>query len=451
MAKRPKPRRSTARRSSSSGGRDYPRTARLNELLREILAEALEVIDDDRLQMLTITGVDVDRDISRAIVYFDTLQGEEGDEVVLEALGGLRVRLQATINREAHLRRTPELVFRPDPAVRAGARIDELLREIEPGSDVEDGADEDDRARRRILTMDGVVVVDKPAGWTSHDVVARCRKLLGTKKVGHSGTLDPDATGILLIGVGRVTRLLRFLTALPKTYTCEIVFGTETSTLDAAGEVTAQHDMTGLAPDRVVEATRALVGDILQVPPMVSAVKVDGRRLHELAREGKEVEREARPVHVYRFDVAPTDDPLVYTAEVECSSGTYVRTLAADLGTALGGGAHLRELRRTAIGSFGVDGAVPLDAVEPGVLLPPAEGLRDYPAVVVDEAAAVDVSHGRPVLIAEDRIQAGPPAVVTPLADVWRVLDETGRLLGIYEGPVGQAAKASVVLTPAGQ
>jgi ribosome-binding factor A len=141
MAKRPKPRRSTARRSSSSSGRDYPRTARLNELLREILAEALEVIDDDRLQMLTITGVDVDRDISRAIVYFDTLQGEEGDDVVLEALGGLRVRLQATINREAHLRRTPELVFRPDPAVRAGARIDELLREIEPSGDVEPSGD----------------------------------------------------------------------------------------------------------------------------------------------------------------------------------------------------------------------------------------------------------------------------------------------------------------------
>jgi tRNA pseudouridine55 synthase len=298
--------------------------------------------------------------------------------------------------------------------------------------------------------MDGVVVVDKPAGWTSHDVVARCRKLLGTKKVGHSGTLDPDATGILLIGVGRVTRLLRFLTALSKTYTCEIVFGTETSTLDAAGEVTAHHDMADLAPDRVVEATRILVGDILQVPPMVSAVKVDGRRLHELAREGKEVERDARPVHVYRFDVTPTADPLVYTAEVECSSGTYVRTLAADLGTALGGGAHLRELRRTAIGSFGVDDAVPLDAVEPGVLLLPADGLRDYPAVVVDQAAAVDVSHGRPVLIAEDGIQAGP-AVVSPLADVWRVLDETGRLLAVYEGPVGQAAKASVVLTPAGQ
>jgi ribosome-binding factor A len=131
MAKRPKSRRSTAKRSTGTG-RDYPRTARVNELLREILAEALEIIDDDRLQLLTITGVDVDRDLSRAVVFFDSLQGEEGDEAVLEALGGLRVRLQATINREAHLRRTPELTFRPDPAVRTGARIDELLRDIEP-------------------------------------------------------------------------------------------------------------------------------------------------------------------------------------------------------------------------------------------------------------------------------------------------------------------------------
>src|SRR4051794_8714219 len=136
--------------------------------------------------------------------------------------------------------------------------------------------------------LDGLVVVDKDAGWTSHDVVAKLRGILQTKKVGHSGTLDPDATGVLLIGVGKVTRLLRFLTALPKTYTGEVVFGTETATLDAAGAVTASHDMT-VTVDAVRAAAADLTGDILQVPPMVSAKQIGGQRLHDLARQGIEV------------------------------------------------------------------------------------------------------------------------------------------------------------------
>jgi tRNA pseudouridine55 synthase len=192
----------------------------------------------------------------------------------------------------------------------------------------------------------GLAVVDKPAGVTSHDVVAMLRRRLGERRVGHAGTLDPDATGVLLVGVGNVTRLLRFLTALGKTYTAEVVFGTETHTLDAAGEVTATHDMAGLTEQQVRDAVRLhLTGPIMQVPPMVSALKVDGRRLHELAREGVEVEREARPVTVHRFDVWPTADPLVYRIEVVCSSGTYIRSLAADLGRLVGGGAHLRAHR----------------------------------------------------------------------------------------------------------
>jgi tRNA pseudouridine(55) synthase len=191
---------------------------------------------------------------------------------------------------------------------------------------------------------DGVAVVDKPAGWTSHDVVAKSRGLLGTRKVGHSGTLDPDATGVLVLGVGRATRLLRYLSPLGKAYDAEIVLGTETSTLDAAGEVTATHDMAGVT---LADARRAvdehLTGAILQVPPMVSALKVDGRRLHELAREGIEVERQARPVTVHSFTVDEVPgEPGVLRASVACSSGTYVRTLAADLGHLLGGGAHLR-------------------------------------------------------------------------------------------------------------
>ncbi len=295
--------------------------------------------------------------------------------------------------------------------------------------------------RRGADGPDGLVVVDKEAGWTSHDVVAKSRGLLGTRKVGHSGTLDPDATGVLLLGVGRVTRLLRFLTALPKTYTCEIVLGVETSTLDAAGEVTATHDMAGTTFEQVTAAAAGLTGDIMQVPPMVSAVKVDGKRLHQLAREGIEVEREARPVTVHRFTVTPTDDPLVVRAEVECSSGTYVRTLAADLGAALGGGAHLRELRRTAIGSFTLADARPLAEVSPEVVLAPAEALRDYVAVVATPDDAVAVGHGK-VLERDDRFTGDGP---------WPVVDADGRLLAVYAAHRGTTVKPEVVVAPAGE
>src|SRR4051794_27892068 len=155
----------------------------------------------------------------------------------------------------------------------------------------------------------GLVVIDKAAGWTSHDVVAKLRGILHTKKIGHAGTLDPDATGVLLVGVGKVTRLLRFLTALGKRYEAEVVFGTTTSTLDAAGEVTATFVMDDLDVSQVQSAAARLTGEIMQVPPMVSALKVDGRRLHELAREGIEVERAARSVTVHSFTVEPTADP----------------------------------------------------------------------------------------------------------------------------------------------
>ena len=246
---------------------------------------------------------------------------------------------------------------------------------------------------------DGLAVVDKEAGWTSHDVVARSRKLLGTRKIGHSGTLDPDATGLLLLGVGRVTRLLRFLTDLAKCYETEVVFGVETSTLDAGGEVTATHDMSGLTPDKVIAAGSQFVGRIEQIPPMVSARRVGGVRLHELARAGIEVEREARPVTIYDLDIRPTQDPLVYRLAMSCSSGTYVRTLAADIGRALGGGAHLRALRRTSIGRFSASDALALDAITVGGLLTPAVALADYPAIALTEAQAIDIRHGRQAVL----------------------------------------------------
>lgn len=283
-----------------------------------------------------------------------------------------------------------------------------------------------------------MAVVDKEAGWTSHDVVAKARGILGTRKVGHSGTLDPDATGLLLLGVGRVTRLLRFLTALPKTYTCEIVLGVETDTLDAAGTVTATHDMGEPPPDALAAAVAGLTGDILQVPPMVSAVRVGGERLHVLARQGLEVDREARPVTVHRFEVTPGDQPGILRAEVECSSGTYVRTLAADLGHALGGGAHLRDLRRTRVGSFTEDDARPLAEV---VVIPPAEALRDYPSVAVGDELAHAVGVGK-VLPADVLGVDGPGP--------WAVVDGEGALLAMYERHRQGTVKPAVVVAPAG-
>jgi tRNA pseudouridine55 synthase len=276
--------------------------------------------------------------------------------------------------------------------------------------------------------VSGCVVIDKPTGCTSHDVVDQVRKALGTRKVGHAGTLDPDATGVLVLGVGRGTKLLQFVTGADKTYHGEIVFGTETSTLDAAGEVVATHDMT-LDPAAVAAAAATFVGDIEQVPPMVSAVKVDGKRLHELAREGKEVERKARPVTVHRFDVEATEDPLVYRAEVACSSGTYIRTLAADLGHALGGGAHLRALRRLAVGPFTLDDASPIDAIELG---PVADLLRGMPVLQVDDDVARRVANGQSL---------GPTGGTGMVA----VADGDGTILAVYEARDGNLAPAKVL------
>jgi tRNA pseudouridine55 synthase len=290
--------------------------------------------------------------------------------------------------------------------------------------------------------VQGLVVVDKEAGLTSHDVVARCRRIFGQRRVGHAGTLDPDATGVLLVGLGRATRLMRFLTPLRKTYTTDIVLGTATSTLDASGEVTGTYDMTQVTPEAVRHAAASLTGAIDQVPPMVSAVKVGGRRLHELARQGLEVERAARPVTVYRFDVEPDPaQPGVYRAEIECSSGTYVRVLAQDLGLALGGGAHVTDLRRTRIGSFGAAEMHPLDAIGPDSVLTPAQAVRDLDAVTVEPAIAAVIRTG----LALDRVPLGA------LGDgPWAMLDESGALLAVYEATGTDRIRPAVVLAAAG-
>lgn len=285
-------------------------------------------------------------------------------------------------------------------------------------------------ARRRPATVHGLVIVDKPAGMTSHDVVSRLRKVLGERRVGHSGTLDPDATGVLVVGVGNGTRLMRFLGEFDKEYEVDIVFGSETDTLDDGGTVTAVHDMA--AP--LIEEGRRLiaanfVGEILQVPPMVSAVKIDGKRLHELAREGIEVDRAPRPVNVTRFEVTPTSDEFVWHASITCGSGTYVRALAADLGRALGGGARIRNLRRTRVGPFTVEDASALD--EP-VLRNVLDAVSLMPRVVLDAEGIDNVLYGRPM----QRWEGDGP---------WAVLDEGGELVAVYENWRDDLAKPTVV------
>ena len=289
--------------------------------------------------------------------------------------------------------------------------------------------------------VNGLVVVDKEAGWTSHDVVARCRRIFGQKRVGHAGTLDPDATGVLLVGLGRATRLMRFLTALPKTYEAEVVLGTATSTLDASGDVTGTWDMDEVSLSDVRAAAVSLTGEIEQVPPMVSAVKVDGRRLHALARVGIEVERAARPVTVYRYDVQPGMTPGVFRIEVECSSGTYVRVLAADLGEALGGGAHLRNLRRTRIGSFTTEDARLVDELTPAVVLTPAQAMRDLDQVVVPIDAQKLVARGLPL----DRVPLGVAG-----DGPWGLVDDAHHLLAVYEATETDRIKPAVVIESAG-
>lgn len=286
-------------------------------------------------------------------------------------------------------------------------------------------------ARRKPPTVHGLCVVDKPAGVTSHDVVGMLRRRLGERRVGHAGTLDPDATGVLLVGVGSVTKLMRFMTAMGKTYTAEVVLGTSTSTLDASGEITGQWDMSGVTLEQARAAVAEhLVGPIQQIPPMVSAVRIDGRRLHELAREGIEVDRPPRSVTVHAFDVEPTGEAHVLAIRVECSSGTYIRTLADDLGRLLGGGAHLRNLRRTAVGSFTDGEARPPDE---SALLPPWMAMRDHQLVVVDEPVAAMVAHGRVL----PRFDGDPP---------WGVMNAAGDLLAVYEAFGADDAKPAVVL-----
>lgn len=283
--------------------------------------------------------------------------------------------------------------------------------------------------RRRTPVVHGLLVVDKPPGVTSHDVVGMVRRRFGERRVGHAGTLDPDATGVLLIGVGWVTRLMRYLQGMDKDYVAQIVLGVRTNTLDSSGVVLEVRDPSGVGASDVRGAVSSLTGEIIQVPPMVSALKVDGRRLHELAREGVEVERSPRRVTVSRFDASPALEPAVWDVAVTVSSGTYVRSLADDLGRALGVGAHLRALRRTRVGPFVVDEAAPPDEA---ALLPASEATRGMARIIGSHDEVVSARHGR-VLPRPDG--DGP----------WVVFSESGALVAVYEAD-GDHARPGVVL-----
>ena len=243
--------------------------------------------------------------------------------------------------------------------------------------------------------MDGFLNIHKPAGMTSHDVVARVRRSLKTKRVGHAGTLDPDATGVLVVAVGQATRLLPHVPLEPKVYLAMIGFGTATDTEDASGQVTAQADASGLTPEALVAALPRFVGEIQQVPPMVSALHHNGQRLYDLARQGITVEREARTITIQALDLITP--PLLGAGgaiRVTCGGGTYIRTLCKDIGEALGLPAHMATLVREAVGPYMLSEAIGLDAITEEKLLPMHEALG-WPTLRVSDHEAAELKLGR--------------------------------------------------------
>ena len=278
----------------------------------------------------------------------------------------------------------------------------------------------------------GLVVVDKPGSMTSHDVVSRLRRLAGTRKVGHAGTLDPMATGVLVLGLNRATRLLGHLTLTDKRYDATVRLGGTTTTDDADGDLVSSSPTDHLSEDDVRSALSSLVGEIDQVPSSVSAVKVDGRRAYARVRAGEEVELSARRVTIHAIDVVSLDLPEVKVA-VHCSSGTYVRAIARDLGAALGVGGHLTALRRTAVGPFTLADARTIDELtESFTITPIADAARaSFPAIDLDDAQAADVRVGRRLDLALDTTTA--------------LFAPDGEFLALYrEGEDGRARAVAV-------
>ena len=278
---------------------------------------------------------------------------------------------------------------------------------------------------------EGLLLVDKPSGWTSHDVVARIRRVCGTRRVGHAGTLDPMATGVLVLGVGKATKLLTFLVGCDKGYAATVRLGESTVTDDAEGDVVASADASDVSRAALDAAVAGLTGAIQQVPSSVSAIKIDGQRSYARVRSGEDVRLAARPVTVSRFavlDVRSAGTGLDVDIEVEVSSGTYVRALARDLGSALGVGGHLTALRRTRVGRYAIADAVPLESLEPGGPVPlvsmgdAARAQFALHELTAEEATAV--GHGQRIPIARE----GEPVVAAlgPDGSLVAMLDESG-------------------------
>lgn len=256
---------------------------------------------------------------------------------------------------------------------------------------------------RPISIHNGVLPIDKPAGMTSHDVVARVRKLAATRRVGHAGTLDPDATGVLLVCVGHATRVAEYLADEGKEYRCRISLGKATTTEDASGEVVEERDASHITREQFEAVLPQFLGEIMQVPPMVSAVHHEGKRLYELARAGVTVDRPARPVTIATLTLDSFATGASPSAEftVRCGKGTYIRTLCVDIGRALGVPAHMYSLRRTAVGSVRVENCVPLNDITPelvsSILVRPSRALGDMPRVTVSAGDIENLGHGRAV------------------------------------------------------
>ncbi|AGT05719.1 pseudouridylate synthase [Corynebacterium glutamicum MB001] len=278
----------------------------------------------------------------------------------------------------------------------------------------------------------GLVIVDKPAGMTSHDVVSKLRRAFSTRKVGHAGTLDPMATGVLVVGIERGTRFLAHMVASTKAYDATIRLGAATSTDDAEGEVISTTDASGLDHSTILAEIVNLTGDIMQKPTKVSAIKIDGKRAHERVRDGEEVDIPARPVTVSVFDVLDYHvDGEFYDLDVRvhCSSGTYIRALARDLGNALQVGGHLTALRRTEVGPFTLNDATPLSKLQenPELSLNLDQALtRSYPVLDITEDEGVDLSMGKWL---EPRGLKGVHAAVTPSGKAVALIEEKGKRL----------------------
>lgn len=287
----------------------------------------------------------------------------------------------------------------------------------------------------------GLVVVDKPGGMTSHDVVGRCRRLFGTRKVGHAGTLDPMATGVLVVGVERATKILGLLTTTDKSYSATIRLGQTTSTEDAEGELLQSVPASEVTDEQIESAIAPWCGEIEQIPSSVSAIRVDGKRAYQLAREGQSVELKPRRVRIDRFevrDVRRRDGVVDVDVEVDCSSGTYIRALARDVGAALGVGGHLTALRRTRVGAFGLEQARTLEELAEAPRLSyciDEACLRTFPRRDLTEAEVDDARHGRVL----------PPA---GLDGVYAATAPDGRVIALLED-AGSRTKSVVVVRPA--